>query len=61
MLLSYFVRNGEMNMFNQSYCNSMKKSDDLVQDSNISSALAMEILQSCPKPLILFPHYAVRG
>ena len=32
--------------------------DGLVQDASISSALAMEILQSCTKPLILsWPQY----
>ena len=28
--------------------------DGFVQDCSISSALAMEILQSCTKPLIIF-------
>ena len=33
----------------------IKHFDGLVQDCSISSALAMEILQSCTKPLIYFP------
>ena len=33
--------------------------DGLVQDCSISSALAMEILQSCTKPLILGHHFTI--
>ena len=35
--------------------------DDLVQDFSISSALAMEILQSCTKPSIWGSIYASQG
>ena len=37
-------------MFYLSHCSAVRNIDGLVQDCSNSSALAMELLQSCTKP-----------